>query len=314
MIKNFITLLFILSNTTLLYGMSPVEVIFPIDVGSYWVYTDKDGNELIRRLTTEEEIDGKKYKKFEYRPILTETIDLQPLIHVDRFDTDGTTVTYYLTKEFENSFHSKIKKELDMYELLAESSFKEIYPAESGISIDIKYEVKVDIQNKMQILNMIAAIDQEWKVTETNVFIKIIQDIQGIPNFANESDNPESILHLKISETARSIGPETIVLPAGQFDNCKKVEYRTKTEIKSDNNLTPELKAGETVTTIWFAPHVGIVKIQQESNKVFLNIFAESEMVKNTKLDFDIKEIFSPTIKTLELKKYKINSPHMEDE
>lgn len=292
--------------------MGTIEDIFPFGIGSYWVYTDQDGNELLRRVSSDKIINGKRYKTFEYQPKQSDIVDLHPLIHAGVFDIEGTGVFFFLSNALEDAFKSRLKRELEIYTILANSSFEGIYPPESGISINITFEVDVESENKLTILDILAAQHQEWKVTETKARIILTQDIHGLSNFNDAIQNPDSTLDLIIRETGKAIESESVITPAGKFVLCKKVEYRTKTEIKSNQVLTPELKAGETVTTIWFAPHVGIVKIHQESNKVYLNIFAESEMLKNTKTDVDVTEITSPTIRTLELKKYEIKSDHRE--
>ncbi|RKU30089.1 hypothetical protein C6497_05075 [Candidatus Poribacteria bacterium] len=301
-------------NTSILFSMSPVETIFPVDIGSYWTYTDQDRNELIRTVSEDKEIDDKKYKSFEYQPELSDDLDLQPLLHTTLFSIDNTKVVYKLSNELEIAIKNRIKKELDIYSQLAESSFQEIYPPDSGITLDVKFEIDIKPEKELLLFDILVPVRKEWVVNTTEIKIKIIQDIQGLPDFGNEIDNPESVITLKITQTAIKLGHENVVTTAGEFDRCIKIEYKTKTEVKSDNILTPELKAGETVTTIWFAAHVGIVKIHQETYKTFLNIFAESEMIKKTKLDIDTNEIISPTVTTLELKKYKIESAHMEQE
>ena len=313
MIKNIlISILCIMLNTSILFAMSPIETIFPVDIGSYWVYTDQDGNELSRSVSEDKEIDGKKYKSFEYQPKISNNLDLHPLIHTTLFNIDNVKIFMYLSNELEIALKDRLKKELDIYSQLVKSSFEEIYPPDSGIAIDIKYEIDVKPEKELTILDILVPVHKEWEVSTTEINIKIIQDIQGLSDFGNAIDNPESVITLKITQTAKKLGPENVVTTAGEFNDCSKIEYKTKTEVKSDNILTPELKAGETVTTIWYATHVGIVKIHQESYKTFLNIFAESEMLKNTKLDIDRKEITSPTVRTLELNKYKIESTHME--
>ena len=315
MIKNItIFVLCIMLKTIPLYAMSPVESIFPVDIGSYWIYTDQDGNELIRRVSDDKEIDGKKYRAFEYKPKLSSELDLQPLIHASLFEIDDVKVSFHFSNEFEIALKNRLKKEMDIYTQLAKSSFEEIYPPESGITMNIKYEIDVKPEKELTILDILIPVRKEWVVTTLVINIKIIQDIQGLPDFGDAIDNPESVITLIVTQTAKKLGPFNVVTPAGEFENGSKIEYKTKTEVKSDNILIPELKAGETMTTIWYAAHVGIVKIHQESYKTFLNIFAESEMVKNTKSNIDTKQIISPTVTTLELKEYKIESAHMENE
>ena len=316
MIKNIsISILCIILNTSVLFAMSPIETIFPVDKGSYWVYTDQDGNEFIRRIIDDKKIDGKKYKSFEYQPNLSEDLDLRPLIHSTLFNIDEVKIFFYLSDEFENALKNRLKKELDLYSQMAKDSFAEIYPPESGITVDIKYEIDVKPEKKFTFFDMLIPVHTEWDVNTTEIKIKIIQEIQGLPDFGQGIDNPESVITLKIVRTAKKLGPSVdVVTPAGKFDRCSQIEYKTKTIVKSDNILTPELKAGETVTNFWLAHHVGIVKIHQVSYKTFLNIFANSDMLKNSKSDINIKEFIAPTIITLELKKHKIESPHMEHE
>ena len=60
---------------------------------------------------------------------------------------------------------------------------------------------------------------------------------------------------------------------------CLKVEYRTETTaimtpIPSPDEVDPP---GETVTTVWFAPNVGIVKVHQKRNYMFFDMFPDDD-------------------------------------
>ena len=72
-----------------------------------------------------------------------------------------------------------------------------------------------------------------------------------------------------------------------------KIEYRTESELL----LSPPSETdppGESVTTLWLAPNVGIVKFHQEAEGMFSNTIPGFKS--------------SPTVMTLELTKYKIES------
>ncbi|MCG9127161.1 hypothetical protein JT359_06110 [Candidatus Poribacteria bacterium] len=309
-----ISVLCILLNSSILFAMSPIESIFPVGKGSYWVYTDQDGNELTRRVSNEKEIDGKKYKSFEYQPKLSNKIDFQPLIHVNLFNIDHIKVAFNFSNEYETTLKNRLKKELEIYSHLLKDSLAEIYPAESGITVDLKYDIDVNSDKEHKILDIRSPVRKDWNVSTTEVKIKIQQEIKGLPDFGHEIEDPETTLTFKIIQSAKKLNPENVTTKAGVFAQCNKIEYKTITEVKSDNILTPELKAGETVTTVWFADQIGMVKLRQESHKIFLYMLAESEMLKKTKTDIKVNEIISPKIITLELKKFKIESMHREDE
>jgi len=66
----------------------------------------------------------------------------------------------------------------------------------------------------------------------------------------------------------------------------------------SSGSNVPE--AGESVTTLWLAPNVGIVKFHQESHTPIMLEFGNDEPTTE--------------VKTLELKKYEIKSDSSEDE
>lgn len=57
--------------------------------------------------------------------------------------------------------------------------------------------------------------------------------------------------------------------------------------------------AGETLTTVWFAPNIGIVKVHQVRKYSFLELIPDAE-------DFPMPPDPEPI--TFELKKYEINS------
>ena len=62
---------------------------------------------------------------------------------------------------------------------------------------------------------------------------------------------------------------------------------------------------GETVTTVWFAPNVGIVKFHQKRNYMFFDMFPD---------DDELPKPPDPEPKTFELKRYEIRTADSENE
>ena len=80
---------------------------------------------------------------------------------------------------------------------------------------------------------------------------------------------------------------------AGMFEDCLKIEYQTKTTTETEappeiKQLLPEEKPKESITTLWLAPNVGIVKFRREKEK-------------------------SDEVTTFELKRYEIKSDESEN-
>ena len=67
---------------------------------------------------------------------------------------------------------------------------------------------------------------------------------------------------------------------AGTFEDCLKIEYRTKTTVTASEPMEggPPPVPGESFTTIWLAPNVGIVKFAQESQAVVLTMIGPVEI------------------------------------
>ena len=116
-------------------------------------------------------------------------------------------------------------------------------------------------------------------------------------------DPEEVILEFTIVETGKVLGTENVETPAGTFEDCLKIEYRTATEVSifpqdEDEESNPP---GESVTTLWVAPNVGIVKFHQEAKDILLKVIPLPQVKAST------------TVKTLELKRYEVKPANTGD-
>lgn len=144
-------------------------------------------------------------------------------------------------------------------------------------------------------------MNEEWDSIRIKPTIKITV------NFENSENDPElagsssgSTIYFTILEAGNILAKENVETAAGEFENCLKIEYRTET-VMPKVPFGEEVRAGETITTVWLAPNVGIVKFHQENERpIMQGPFLSAETTTQ--------------VKTLELKKYELKSDAVEGE
>lgn len=293
MLKRFctvFTLLLVFGLSTALMGdESEITQYFPDTLGSYWVYVDQDGNELTRRAIEGEEIAEDIYHGFEYEPPLEDWIDYH--IHPNLYQVNEEGVTFLVGDEARRAVRARLAKE--MGNLL--KMMKEMAPPEAEAGFNLLYEIEVEAPDHFYMLPA-ATYNQKWDVAEIKAKVIITPD-------PPQGDPDEAILEFTIVEKGGILGTESVETPAGTFEDCLKIEYRTRTGVAifpdeaGDENMNPP---GESVTTLWMAPNVGIVKFHQEAEDILLKVLPMPGIVTST------------TVKTLELKNYEIKSADSE--
>ena len=277
------TIILILSVCIPLFGKEEAVDYFPATLGSYWVYEDQDGNELKRTVIEGEEIAGEIYNAFNYEPELKDWEHFIKYICPELFRINDKEITLSVKEGIEKAVKAQLKKEL---ELLFQAA------TQDGLAIDETptFDITVEAEDKMSMLIKPTVANEEWDVIKINANIEVTQNGEVL-----------GTLDYSIIETGIVLGTETVETAAGTFENCLKVQYQTETTVI----LTPEESEmnppGETVTTVWFAPNVGIVKIHEKTGNMFLDMIPKDE---------DIPFIFPSAAKeiTLELKKFEIKA------
>ena len=286
------TLLIVLGFSATLMGNESVSKYFPATVGSSWVYEDQDGNELTRRAIEGEEIAGETYHAFEYDPAFEDWENYEYHFHYTLFKIDDTGIKFHVGDELVKAYKKSITKEL-------ENSMQRVGgPPEFNPEYDVK--VEVEAQDHFYLLPKAFILNEEWDS------IQIKPTINLMVNFASPEVNAElsgfstgSKIYFTIMETGIVTGKETVETPAGTFEDCLKIEYRTET-------VMPTLpgeggpKAGESVATLWLAPNVGIVKFRKQTEKPLIQEMSPVEATTQ--------------VKTFELKKYEIKTNVAESE
>lgn len=279
--RNVITLLLVFSFTAGLLGdESKIVQYFPNTLGSYWVYKDQDGNELTRRAVEDEEVAEKTYHAFSYEPTVEDWADYVYHIQPFLYQIGEEQITFFIGDEVKKLIKARITKEI---RTTIEKMKKTVPPGADTSSFDLNYDVKVEAQDHFYLLPIPVTFNEEWDAMQIKATLTLSEPGGGDLGTGN----------FTISEIGNVLGKETVETPAGTFEDCLKIEYRTESELL----LSPPSETdppGESVTTLWLAPNVGIVKFHQEAEGTFSNTIPEFKS--------------SPTVRTLELTKYKIES------
>ena len=295
MLKTFrtiFTLLLVFGLSAALMGdESEITQYFPDTLESYWVYVDQDGNELTRRAIEGEEIADKIYLAFDYEPILENWIDYDYHIHPPLYQVGEEGVTFLVRNEAEAAIKARLTSEMEAFLKMVLA----MAPPGTETDFNLLYDIEAEAQDPFYLLPTPATSDEKWDALQIKTQLAIRPEVpQGGPE--------EVVFEFTIQETGKILGAENVETPAGTFENCLKIEYRTSTKMEiSDPDAADGTKPpGESVTTLWLAPNIGIVKFHQASEDIFLKIVPMPEVKAST------------TVKTLELKEYEIKSADSE--
>ena len=297
-------LLLILSVT--LSGNETAQLYFPSSIGSYWVYEDQHGNELTRQVVEGEEISGATYYGFSYDPELEDWIDFDRHFAPYLFHVGDEWVSSLVGEEAENAVKARLSKEMDTLEKLAQNVFAEQAPPELNITLNLIYDVEAKSEDNFFLLPLDMTPNEEWDSINMTATVSFTMDVQGLPEFQAAADFPTITLDIDIQETGIILGTETVDVTAGTFEDCLKIQFQTETEFTASEPNPTQEQPGESVTTIWLAPNVGIVKYYQESENIILNTMSESDFSEAALTQPEIDVLIAPIVKSYELERYEI--------
>lgn len=297
-VRTTLIIFFVVLCTTSVVGDKKAVNYFPSTIDSYWVYEDQDGNEIKRTVIEGEEIAGEIYHAFSYQPEVEKVEDFEYHIHPSLFTIDEQGIKFLMSDNMAKSYQKRLKSEL---QASMDEEARNI-PAEVDIRPEYETDVEVDAQDYFQMLPNSLQENEEWESIRikptVNIKIDFLKNNQEVdPELAGQA--AYSSMYFTIIETGKVMGTETVETPSGSFDGCLKIEYRTNTVLPSARMMGMPT-AGESVTTLWFAPNVGIVKYRKQ---------AELPLLRNHGNDDTTTQV-----KTLELKKYEIRTEKVKSE
>ena len=291
MLKRFrfvLSLLLIFGFSTTLFAAESKEAYFPHMPRSYWVYEDQDGNELTRSAAEKKEIEGETYSSFNYEPALEDWIDYDYHIHPNLYKVGEEKVTFLVGDEAQKAIKARLTKEMGIFRTILRMMME---------GFDLLYEIEAETEDSFYVLPTSVPSNAAWEAMRINAKITMRSD--------PPQDPEEIIFEITIVETGKVLGTEDVETSAGTFENCLKIEYQTETKVETsppDQTMNPP---GESVTTLWVAPNVGIVKFHQKREDTVLKTLPPPPHPL-----FKV----STTIKTLELKRYEVKSADSEGE
>ncbi|MCY3740032.1 MAG: hypothetical protein OXH00_03320 [Candidatus Poribacteria bacterium] len=281
--RTFFTLLLVFGLSAMLMGdASEITQYFPKTLGSYWVYEDPDGNELTRRVVEDKEIAGEMYHAFSYEPVLENPADYDYHIHPNFYQVGEERVTFLLGDEVEKAVKAHLTEEMKAFQKILEKM---------GAPFIMLYNIEIEAQDPFYALPIPVTPNEKWKATQ----IKAKITMQPVP----PQDPPKATIEFTIVETGTVVSTENVETPAGTFKDCLKIEYRTETEMEVSAAEFGSETPGESLTTLWVAPNIGIVKFHQKAEDIFL---------KTTPMPpgFEAPSPVRPPELNLELKRYEV--------
>ena len=267
---------------------SEIPQYFPGTLGSYWVYVDEDGTEFTRRVVQRAEIADEIYHGFDYEPALENAINYDYHIHPDVFRVGEEGITFFVGKETKKALQARFVKEMGTLLKI----MKATAPPRTEAGFNLLYEIEAEAQEPFALLSTFTTVNEEWTAMRMKAKLTITPD-------PSQGDPDDIRLEFTILEKGQVLGMGSVETPAGTFKDCLKVEYRTYTDLAPEGARHADAEPpGETLTTLWIAPNVGIVKYHQKAEDILLKTVHIPEIVASTDV----------TVKTLKLKKYEIKS------
>ena len=295
-------LLLILGFSSTLMGNEWANYYFPDSVGSYWIYTDQDGNELRRYAVEPEEVDGETYRAFSYEPTIDNWADFEHYVQPYTYRVDDEWVTFFIGTETENAFKAVKTQQMEEIISLSREAIQQEAAADGlNISVEIDYDVKVESEDYFYLLPTPATFNEEWTALELDITVSMTTEFKGMPEIPGVPTKLTVNRYTTLVETGNVAGTETVETPAGTFEDCLVIAYRTDASIETvppqiagieaDTKPVHQEQKDVSLTTLWLAPQVGIVK------------FVHNHQLSEEELEIGLEP---PPERTLELMRYEI--------
>ena len=207
---------------------------YPNFIGSQWVYRNPDGFEWAREVTDTRELGLYLYHVFNYDPPIEDAAF--DFLKTPSYRITQNRVLFFVGDEIDLAY----KQDLTHF-------LRETYQ-DAGNS---KINVNAIAQPELTCCRIPPAPGIEWEVIDMKVMGRVILRDQGNFNIPFQINWVNSGLITRL---------ETVETPAGIFENCFKIQYDTKITVIVNEEQEDTLRAE--VQSIWLAPEVGMVKIE----------------------------------------------------
>lgn len=211
--------------------MEQMPNYFPDAIGSRWMYRDADEAQWTRAVSGEANIEGKVYRIFKHTPPLGGA-DLD-FLNSTYYRVTPNTVVFTVSQQVTDYLQTEIPKAVQ----------------DEFAGLELTVAVEPFAHPELVFFQVPLAPNFQWDALNIAVSGNIILQNLTLLQIPFEA-------HISVkAEVVAEIPLET---PAGSFEKTYQIEYQTE--------ITHTLfSADETIQgtqTIWFAPHVGVVKIE----------------------------------------------------
>ena len=206
---------------------------FPDAIGSRWIYRNSDGSQWTRQVSGEANIEGKDYRIFKDTPPIAEA------------ELDFLYSTYYRVTP--NAVLFTVSEKVTDY--LQTELPKAVQDEFAGLELTVAIEPFA--HPELVFFQIPLVPNFQWDALNITVNGNIILQNLVLLQIPFEA-------HIRVK--GEVVAETSLETSAGNFEKTYQIEYQTE--------ITHTLfSADETIQgkqTLWFAPHVGIVKIEDE--------------------------------------------------
>lgn len=216
---------------------------FPDAVGSSWVYRNADGYEWTREITDGYSTEEGDYQRFTYTQL--STVDTLDYLKPNAFRVVENRVFFAIGEKVDRYIENDLP-------VLVQDEF-------AGLELDIALDPTS--HPDFVFFEFPLSPNVEWDAFNTKVNGSLILQnlvLLQIP------------LEAQVSIKGKVVAESPLETPVGSFEQTYQIEY----EIEFTHTLFPEAEVVRQRQTIWFAPHVGIVKIENENGVTALISYA----------------------------------------
>jgi len=282
------TILLIFGLSGALMGNEWANYYFPDALGSSWTYENQEGDELTRYAIDPQDVDGETYRAFSYEPVLEDWADYDYHTHPYFYQASDDWVAFLVGEDIENATRTVTERQWQEVVSMMKEQINNQLPEGMRIDLDVTYDLDIQAQDNFYFLPTPATFNEEWEALRIDMQINLQMELSS--NMEGFPPTTQAItMDLTLTETGIVTGTETVDTAAGTFEECLVISYSTAATIETNPEI-PDAKSmftdaySESTTTLWLAPNVGLVKMEQES--------------ENTGV-----------VKTLELTHYEIKTP-----
>lgn len=215
----------------------PVETkpnYFPDSVGSKWVYRNADGHEWTREIASKKDTQDNIYQNFNYTPINLDT-------EIDILRPTSLRVT-------QNNILLDVSDKINQY--IRTELPKSVQDNFVGLDIDVVTEPIS--YSELDYLRLPLTTNLHWEALDVKAQGNLI--LQDLTLLLIPFE-----VHINIK--AGVLSQSQIETPVDSFNDTYQIEYHIESTYKVFSDEVSS-KHGQ---TIWFTPHVGIVKIMNNS-------------------------------------------------